>query len=275
MKKFLALTLLFLVPTTAIAWDQRPNFPIGDCADELPFGVPTSSKSNTVLRCTEGYALLHDNDARIAVWAGWTITPDESLGCIPRDDGFVADASIPKDKRAEPGDYAKSGYDKGHIVPNADLSWSKQTMYESFLMSNMSPQLPNLNRGVWKYLETNERSWAWARRHNITIYAGNIYAVGKSKTIGKNAVVVPDQLYKIVVDNVTGETMAFTFPQVEKQEIDLKARLTTVAAIESLTGVTFPLPPGANKSVTATEVWPVDQGATTAAKKTTCSVKAK
>ena len=275
MKKLLAFCLLLLAPTVASAWDQRPNSPISDCSDDLPFGVPTSSKTNTVLKCTEGYALLHDNSARIAVWAGWTITPEESLGCVPRDDGFVADAAIPKDQRAEPGDYSKSGYDKGHIVPNADLSWSKQTMYESFLMSNMSPQLPNLNRGVWKYLETNERSWAWLRKHNITIYAGNIYTVGKSKTIGKNAVIVPDQLYKIVVDGVTGETMAFTFPQVEKQEIDLKARLTSVASIESLTGVTFPLPPGSNKEAIASDVWPVDQGATTAAKKSTCTVKNK
>ena len=275
MKKFLALSLFSLIPVIAFAWDQRPNSPISECLDELPFGVPVSTKTNTTLRCTEGYALLHDNEAKIAVWAGWTITPEESLGCIPRDDGFVADAAIPQGQRAEPSDYVKTGYDKGHIVPNADLSWSKQTMYESFLMSNMSPQLPNLNRGVWKYLETNERSWAWLRKHNITIYAGNIYAVGKSKTIGKNSVVVPDHLYKIVVDDVTGESMAFTFPQVEKQEIDLKARLTSVAAIETLTGVTFPLPPGANKDTIPTGVWTVDQGATTAAKKSTCTVKMK
>jgi len=275
MKKFIVLSLLCLMPGVAGAWDQKPNKQISECATDLPFGVPTSTKTNVVLECHDGYALLHDNDARIAVWAGWTITPDESLGCIPRDDGFVADDALPKGQRAEPGDYAKTGYDKGHIVPNADLSWSKQTMYESFLMSNMSPQLPNLNRGVWKYLETNERSWAWSRKHNITIYAGNIYTVGKSKTIGKNAVVVPDLLYKIVIDPTTNESMAFTFLQVEKQEIDLKSRLTSISQIESLTGVTFAVPAGVDKRAVASTVWPVDQGATTAAKKTTCSVKTK
>jgi len=273
MKRITPAILLLLLPLQAHAWDQRPNQPIAQCADDLPFGVPVSDKKNVTLKCTDGYALLHDNDARIAAWAGWTVAPDEALGCVPRDDGFVADAAIPKGQRAEPGDYAKSGYDKGHIVPNADLSWSKQTMYESFLMSNMSPQLPNLNRGAWKYLETNERTWAWARKHSITIYAGNVYKLGTSKTIGENKVVVPDSLYKILIDNATGEVMAFMFPHVQKQEIDLKARLTSVAAIEQAASVVFPVPAGHDKSTVAKEVWPADQGDMGAAKKTTCTVK--
>jgi endonuclease G len=234
--------------------------------------MPLSGKRNTTLRCTDGYALLHDNDAKIAQWAAWTVTPDESLGCVPRDDAFVADTAIPKGLRSEPDDYVKSGYDKGHIVPNADLSWSKQTMYESFLMSNMSPQLPSLNRGAWKYLETTERTWAWARNHSITIYAGNIWGSG-AKTIGANKVVVPQSLYKILIDDVTGESIAFVFPQTDSKEIDLKARLTSIAQIEALTGVTFPVPPGTDKSVTASAVWPADQGDSAAAKKAVCKVK--
>ena len=273
MKKLIAAVALFALPLTAWAWDQKPNKPISECAAELPYGVPLVSTPNTTLECHDGYALQHDNVAKIAVWAGWTLKPEETIGCNPREDAFVADAALPKDGRATPGDYAKTGYDKGHMVPDADLSWSKQTMYESFLMSNMSPQLPNLNRGAWKYLETNERTWAWARKHSITIYAGNVYKLGNSKTIGENKVVVPDSLYKILIDNTTGEVMAFMFPHVQKQEIDLKARLTSVAAIEQAAGVVFPVPAGHDKSTVAKEVWPADQGDMGAAKKTTCTVK--
>lgn len=275
MKKLLTASLLFFVPSVVLAWDQRPNSPITECADELPFGVPESAKTNVSLKCTEGYALLHDNEAKIAVWAGWTVTPNESIGCVPRDDGFVADAAIPKGQRAEPGDYAKTGYDKGHIVPNADLSWSKQTMYESFLMSNMSPQLPSLNRGSWKQLESQTRAWTWNRQHNLTVYAGNIYAVGKSKTVGENKVVVPDALYKIVIDNVTGEVLAFHFPNVDKLPSDLTQRSTTVAEIEKLTGIIFPVPNGYNKSSITFMMWPGGQADLMSAKKTTCSVKVK
>jgi endonuclease G len=57
-------------------------------------------------------------------------------------------------------DYAKSGYDRGHPARAADLGWSAQTMRESFYFSNMSPQLPAFNRGIWKKMEEKVRDWA-------------------------------------------------------------------------------------------------------------------
>lgn len=275
MKKIISSAILALVTSNSYAWEQAPNLPIEKCSAELPHGAPKLDKANTLIKCNTGYALQHDNDAKIAAWAAWTLEPEETIGCIPREDAFTGDAALPKGQRAEPDDYAKSGYDKGHMVPDADLSYSHQTERESFLMSNMSPQLPNLNRGVWKHLEASTRSWAWNRKHRITVYSGNIYKLGTSKVIGKNKVVVPDHLYKIVIDDVTNEVLAFTFPQVEKQEIDLKKRLTSVAAIEEATGIVFPLPAGADKKVVANDVWPIDIGAVTAAKKTICKSKSK
>lgn len=270
--KFFGLVTL-LVSVDALSWEQKPNQSIDKCSAELPYGVPKLEKPNTLIKCNTGYALQHDNEAKIAAWAAWTVVPEESIGCFPRVDAFVADEALPKDQRAEPEDYLKSGFDRGHLVPDADLSYNLQAEKESFLMSNMSPQFPNLNRGVWKHLEASTRAWAWNRKHNITVYAGNIYKVGTSKTIGKNKVVVPEHLYKIVIDNTTKETLAFTFQQVEKQEIDLKKRLTSIAAVESASGVTFPVPEGVDKAAVAKDVWPADLGATAAAKKSSCKLK--
>jgi endonuclease G len=267
------LTTILLLTTNAWAWDQRANNPITACADELPFGIPIATTPNTTLECREGYALQHDNVAKIAIWAGWTIPPEETIGCNPREDAFVADQALPKGARAEPGDYAKSGYDKGHMVPDADLSWSKITSLESFLMSNMSPQFPNLNRGAWKILEAQTRAWAWSRKHPLTVYSGNIYKLGVSKTIGENKVVVPDALFKIVIDDVTGETLAFHFPNVEKQSTELKPRLMSVSEIERLTGATFPTPPAHDKALVALDLWPGSQGEVAEAKKSACKVK--
>ena len=272
MKRILLATLL-LIPLTSLAWDQKPNKPIEQCSTELPWGAPQSSKQNATLTCKEGYALLHDNAAKIPVWVGWTVTPTDTVGCVPRKDAFVADEALPKEGRATPGDYAKSGYDKGHLVPDADLSWSLQTEQESFLMSNMSPQLPNLNRGVWKGVEANTRAWAWGRKHDLTVYAGNIYEVGKSKTIGDSKVVVPEALYKIIIDNVTGESMAFIFRQVEKQPSDPLPSAVSISAVEAATGVNFPVPPGVDKGSVTKALWPVDVGGHSKAKKETCKVK--
>lgn len=266
------LLLAALASQTALAADARPSSPITECADELPFGVPAATTQNTTQLCREGYALLHDNGAKIAVWAAWTLLPDETIGCNPREDAFAPDKDLPAGASADPSDYAKSGYDKGHMVPDADMSWSKQTSIESFLMSNMSPQLPNLNRGAWKLLEAQTRAWTWSRKHNLTIYSGNIYS-SASKRIGADGVVVPDALYKILIDDVTGEVLAFHFPNIDKQPTDLKPRLTSVAEIEKLTGVVFPVPPGYDKSKVAADVWPGGQAEVMDAKKTTCKVK--
>lgn len=257
--------------STASAWDFRPSSPIASCADELPYGVPASHATSATLICREGYALQHDDSAKIAVWAGWTISPEETIGCNPRTDAFTADADVPASGRATPEDYAKTGYDRGHMVPDADMSWSRQTSIESFLMSNMSPQLPNLNRGAWKLLEAQTRAWAWSRKHTLAVYSGNIYGAD-AKRIG-SGVVVPDALFKIVVDTATGEVLAFHFPNVDKQAVDLKPRLTSVAEIERLTGVSFPLPTGYDRSKVAADVWPGGQGEVIEAKKRACKAK--
>lgn len=258
----------------AYGWDQRANLPMGECADELPWGVPTSPKVNVVNECHEGYALQHDNEARIATWVAYTVTPEEALGCLPRTNAFVADAAIPKGQRAEPSDYAKSGYDQGHLAPDGDMSWNQQVEYESFLLSNMSPQVPNVNRGAWKYIETTVRAWTWERKHTFAVYAGNIYAVGTSKTIGANKVVVPDRLYKVAVDTVTSEVFAFILPNTGKWEAtDPKQFAVSVAEIEAQTGLSLPLPAGADKHTVRADLPAANMGGLTDAKRTTCKAK--
>lgn len=271
MKRLLYSTLLLLGLTgTTLAWEQRPNRPLEACAAEMPWGIPASNRPYTMPKCNTAYALLHDNYAKIPVWVAYTLTPQRAIGCFPRTNAFVADAAFPKGQRAELTDYVKSGYDQGHLAPDGDMSWDQQVEYESFLLSNMSPQLPNLNRGIWKYLETSVRSWSYVYNQSLTIYAGNIYTPGQSKTIGANAVVVPDYLYKIVINNNTRQVLAFVFPNVDRQEIDLKARLVSISAIENAIGVAFPVPPGTDKSRPATDIWPVDFKRLTDAKKAIC-----
>jgi len=267
---FLSLALSLGVVTAALAWEQKPNKPIAACAEQLPYGVPASNRPNTMLRCNTAYALLHDNTAKIPIWVAYTLTPSHAIGCVARTNAFVADAAIPKGQRAELNDYPKSGYDQGHLAPDGDMSWDQQVEYESFLLSNMSPQLPNLNRGVWKYLETSVRSWAYGNNRSYTVYAGNIYTPGQSKTIGPNAVVVPDYIYKIVIDNSTRQVLAFMFPQVASQPIDLQARLVSISAIENAIGVSFPVPASTNKAAVGPTVWPVDFKKTADAKKAIC-----
>ena len=270
MNKFLlAISMLILSVSSSFAWTQRAPFPPAQCAALVPYGAPQVTKSDATLICRQGYFTLHDNIAKIPVWTTWVVSPQTVNGCVPRSNAFVADASLPANKRSDPKDYAGNGYDQGHIANDAHQSYDQQVEYESFLMSNMSPQLPGLNRGIWKLLESATGAWTFSRQHTLLIYAGNIYNTASDKKIGPDAVDVPDSFFKIVIDEQTKEVQAFLFPHKENQGNDLSVVQVTVADVEKASGIVFALPPGASKTVKA-PLWPIDFKAVAADKKAKC-----
>ena len=175
---------------------------------------------------------------------------------------------------ATPDDYAGTGYDKGHMSPDGDLSWDPQVEYESFLMTNMAAQAGSLNRGIWKLLETSVRGWAVQLNNSFTIVSGSIYGPG-DKTIGKG-VVVPHGFYKIVINNQTGQVAGWRFPHVAPYPNlgnDLTKFRTTITQIEQEAGVKYAFPANA-KELQPGQEWPVDFGALTKAKKARCGANA-
>jgi endonuclease G len=270
MKKIiLALSMLVAATTASLAWNQRAPFPPAQCAAYAPYGQLQVSKPDATLICRQGYFTLHDNVAKVPVWTSWTVTPQTVNGCVPRSNAFVADASLPANKRSDPKDYAGNGYDQGHIANDAHQSWDQQVEYESFLMSNMAPQLPGLNRGIWKLLESATGAWTFTRQHTLLVYAGSIYNTATDKKIGADQVDVPDAFFKIVIDENTKEVLAFLFPHKENQGNDLTVVQVTVADVEKASGITFALPPGASKTVKA-PLWPIDFKSVADNKKAVC-----
>jgi len=236
--KVLFLALL-AISSTVFAAEQAPPKPASACTTMIPYGAP-SVKQNEPIICRTGYILAHSNAAKIPGWVAWTLTPDHVISCLPRDDAFAADQSLGANS-AKPSDYAGSGYDQGHLANNADMSYDVTVARESFIMSNMSPQLPAVNRGTWKNIESAERAWVYATKHSYSIIAGNIWSES-SKTIGANKVVVPDALYKILIDNNTKKSIAFMMPNQNGISPDFTKYQVTVADIEKASGYTFNVP---------------------------------
>lgn len=236
--KLILAALLFCSPS--LAADQQAPRPVNSCAAQVPYGVPSTVSDHPVI-CRSAYLLEHDPLAKIPNWVAWTLTPDHVIGCVVRTNAFSADQSLTDGQKSKPSDYAGSGYDQGHLANDADMSWDERVERESFLMSNMSPQLPSVNRGVWKNLESAERAWVYQTKHAYTIYAGNIYSKG-SKTIGADKVVVPDFLYKILIDDVTKKSYAFLFPHKDGLSSDFTQYQVSVSDIERLSGTVFPVP---------------------------------
>jgi len=270
MKRLLAL-LLLTITSLAQAWDQRAPLPLQSCQLHSPYGLAQTDKVAQPI-CREGYLVQYDAAAKIPVYVAYTLQSQNALGCFPRTNAFVADASVPNGAR--PDDYVSTGYDKGHAVPDGDLSWSQQVEYESFLMTNMYPQAGSLNRGIWKLLETSVRGWSVQLNNNFTIYVGGVYD-GNDKKIGKG-VVVPHGYYKIVVNNTTGAVAGWAFPHVPPYPNlgnDLTKFRLPIAQIEAAAGVKFAFPPNAQELNPGQE-WPVNFGALTQAKRAKCGANA-
>jgi endonuclease G len=269
MKKLLiALCMICTLP--AFAWTQRAPQDPQTCKVHAPYGFPQTVGIQPI--CRQAYLVGYDATAKLPKYVTYELMPQNALGCVARTNAFAADQSVLNG--AKPEDYAGTGYDKGHMSPDGDLSWDPQVEYESFLMTNMSPQAGSLNRGIWKLLETSVRGWSVQRNQSYTIYVGGIYNA-TDKRIG-NGVVVPHGFYKIVINNQTKEVAGWGFPHVAPYPNlgnDLTKFRMPIAQIQQQAGVTFGFPQNAVELQPGKE-WPVDFGMLTNAKRAKCGANA-
>lgn len=269
MKKLLFI-ILALTTITSFAWTQRPPFPVEKCQVHAPYGFPQTT--NVQPLCQQAYLVGYDAAAKLPKFVTYELLPKNALGCVARTNAFATNQFVPNGPR--PDDYAGTGYDKGHMSPDGDLSWDVQVEYESFLMTNMSPQAGSLNRGIWKLLETSVRGWAVQRNQSYTIYVGGVYD-NNDKKIGQG-VVVPHAFYKIVINNQTSEVAGWWFPHVAPYPNlgnDLTKFRMSISAIQQGSGVSYKYPSKA-KELQPGQEWPVDYGALTNAKRQKCGASA-
>lgn len=196
--------------------------------------LPKDQKGTVVKH--KNYILNYREKFEQPSWVAYELTSTELKKAIKRTNDFRSDPSI-KTKSAELVDYRSSGYDRGHLAPAADMSFSSDAMHESFYMSNMSPQKPQFNRGKWKILEEQVRAWAH-KEGKLYIVTGPVLVEGLP-TIGPNQVSIPKQYYKIVYDMTTPQkVIAFLMPNSDCP-LSLSNYQTTIDHIEALTNIDF------------------------------------
>lgn len=112
---------------------------------------------------------------------------------------YREDTVLNKAIRATLEDYAETGYDKGHMCPGGDCNWDDEGRDETYVLSNMCPQNPNLNRGDWKEIELACRKWA-KQYGSIYIVCGPIFFKSQEhERIGRNQIPVPEAFFKVVL----------------------------------------------------------------------------
>ena len=203
--------------------------------DNLSFGIP--GKADCIVD-REGFALGYIEYHEQPAWVIYKLTRAEVQAKVAkRTNRFREDPEIPTGS-ATNADYRKSGYDRGHLAPAADMAFSVQTMADSFFFSNMSPQVPAFNRGIWKRLEEQVRKFA-LQEGEIMVVTGPVLPKEKSITIGNNKVTVPDRYYKVVYDLTPPQKMiGFIIPNGGSTR-PLQDFAVTVDAIEKETGLDF------------------------------------
>ena len=185
----------------------------------------------------KNYILSYSEKYEQAQWVAYELAAKETSGLIKRDDNFRLDPVV-KTGSANLNDYKGSGYDRGHLAPAADMGFSAVAMSESFYMSNMSPQRPSFNRGIWKKLETQVRNWAKAY-DKIYVVTGAVLKPGLS-IIGENRVAVPEKYYKIIFREKAGRSDMIAFLLANKKSTQsLSSFVVSVDYLEKLTGINF------------------------------------
>lgn len=158
--------------------------------------------------CFQAYAVLHSGVARTPLWSAEKLTRAGIAQAhrTAREDSFHPEMSLPASERAELSDYARSGYDRGHMSPAGDMP-DEEAMHESFSLANMVPQNPNNNRNLWAHIEAAARGMA-THYGEIYVVSGVIYD-GDRLDILHGRVLVPTRLFKAVYVPSLGEAGAW------------------------------------------------------------------
>lgn len=202
----------------------------------------TSNLNNYLMVKTE-YVLSYNCGNGRANWVAWQVIASD-LGEGERQNDFRPDPDIPKGcPRITHNDFARSGYDRGHLCPSGDRTSDEETNSATFLMTNMIPQTDDNNQGVWRSLEDYCRELV-KKGYDVFIYAG---AYGEKERL-KGKISVPTNTWKVVVimpqglsspDQVTKDThtIAVDIPNIKGIRSDSWRKYrTSIRAIEKATG---------------------------------------
>ena len=160
------------------------------------------------------FAIGWSPSLRHPVWAAYHVVKDARFDALKRPN-FQKDRSV--SSSPSPGDYARSGYDRGHVVPNRAIvtRYGPDEQEKTFLMTNIAPQRPALNRGPWREMEQRITDLWTARYGEIWVIVGAVSPAAGRKTLENTTIDVPDQYYMLVVaqDDEGVRALAVMLPQ--------------------------------------------------------------
>lgn len=232
---------LFLVACLSTPTWASTQCPTYFAAGVAPTITNTKLKQRTQEICFEAYAVLHSGISRTPLYSAEHLTQDklEAAKTLSRKDSFHPEATLPARDRAELSDYSRSGYDRGHMAPNADFA-TRSAQAESFSLANMVPQVHANNAGIWAAIEGAARQ--------LAINEGEVYVVSGPAFIGSDIqrvgnVLVPTHIWKVLYSPKQQRAGAYLVTNDDTREYSA----VTVSDLEKMIGVS--LLPGLSQKV--------------------------
>lgn len=228
MKLFvLSISSLFLCASSFGAPTQCDGFYY---ANEAPDIVNTKLLPKTNELCYGSFALMHSGISRTPLWSAEHLTKEQLRHKSKRTNDFHPEERINPDERAELSDYARSGYDRGHLAPAADMP-DKKSQHECFTLANMVPQNSENNRGIWSAIEGATRHLT-NQKGELYVITGPIFNGSQIKRIG-GRVLVPTKLYKAIYDPSSGKGAAYLVANGGTNDYEV----LSIGQLEQLSGV--------------------------------------
>ncbi|MBL7829202.1 MAG: DNA/RNA non-specific endonuclease [Saprospiraceae bacterium] len=249
--------------------DEKPPIEIPDSSDKPATPVSESQVPQSILPKSSGelvehtwFSLAYNEDHEQAEWVAYELTRTRlNENWAERPNTFRPDAAV-RTESATPRDYSGSGFDKGHLCPAADMAFDATAIDETFFMSNISPQQPAFNMGIWRELEELTRDWA-RKFKKLYVVTGPVFS-GNAQQIGFSKVSVPSGFYKVLLAPDQLKTIAFVLPN-SMSDKPVMSYACNIDRVEKSTGIDFfpNILNGLNEELEASldpEAWPVNAG---------------
>ena len=230
MKSFLTFLFALVLSTSAYATSS--------CDQMVAYGYPqTSVPLESTQLCRIAYTVSHNDKRKTPIYSAELLLKENSSGTNKRINAFKADPDLQPGQRAELSDYNKE-YDRGHMTPFEDTKENSAAALQTFYLSNMAPQNLHLNRGLWRTIENHVRIYAAKSQSGVYVITGPIYD-GSPITIG-NGVAVPSRFFKVVIDKVTNQGIAYIVPNISPVAgVSYSTYAVPISDVEKVVGINF------------------------------------
>ena len=180
----------------------------------------TKLDKKTQALCMDGFAVMYSGVSRTPLWSAEHLDRRrlQQAKTIDREDSFHEESRLPKSMRASLSDYSGSGYDRGHLAPNANMA-NRSQQYDSFSLANIAPQSPRNNRYIWRNIESATRYLTQQYGEVYTI-TGVAFTSKKTKQLAER-VLVPSHFFKAVYIPATNQAGVYYAPNDESERIEV------------------------------------------------------